>query len=64
MILSDEDIKARLAAGDLVVDPLDDPEMQIQPASIDLRLGGEFLEFRRTNIPCIHPIASPRPTST
>lgn len=55
MILSDEDIKARLAAGDLVVDPLDDPEMQIQPASIDLRLGGEFLEFRRTNIPCIHP---------
>jgi dCTP deaminase len=29
--------------------------MQIQPASIDLRLGEEFLEFRRTNIPCIHP---------
>jgi dCTP deaminase len=55
MILSDEDIQARLAAGDLVVDPLDDPDMQIQPASIDLRLGGEFLEFRRTNIPCIHP---------
>jgi dCTP deaminase len=55
MILSDADIRRRLTDGDLVVEPLDDPELQIQPASIDLRLGREFLEFRRTNIPCIHP---------
>ena len=55
MILSDTDIRRRLENGDLVVDPLDDPELQIQPASVDLRLGEEFLEFRRTNIPCIHP---------
>jgi len=55
MILSDADILDRLEAGDLVVDPLDDPELQIQPASVDLRLGREFLEFQRTNIPCIHP---------
>ena len=55
MILSDADIRRRLAEGDLVVEPLADPELQIQPASIDLRLGREFLEFRRTNIPCIHP---------
>ena len=55
MILSDTDIARRLEAGDLVIDPLDDPELQIQPASVDLRLGTEFLEFRRTNIPCIHP---------
>src|SRR6056297_3456146 len=55
MILSDADILERLEAGDLVVDPLDDPELQIQPASVDLRLGREFLEFQRTNIPCIHP---------
>ena len=55
MILSDADLLDRLEAGDLVVDPLDDPEMQIQPASIDLRLGEEFLEFQRTNISCIHP---------
>jgi dCTP deaminase len=55
MILSDADLLDRLEAGDLVVEPLDDPEMQIQPASIDLRLGPEFLEFRRTNIACIHP---------
>jgi dCTP deaminase len=55
MILSDADILARLEAGDLVVEPLADVDTQVQPASIDLRLGPEFLEFRRTNIPCIHP---------
>lgn len=55
MILSDVDLLDRLEAGDLVVEPLDDVDMQVQPASIDLRLGSEFLEFQRTNIPCIHP---------
>ncbi|MBS3761352.1 dCTP deaminase [Halodesulfurarchaeum sp.] len=55
MILSDRDIRSRLDDGDLVVEPLDDPELQIQPASVDVRLGQEFLEFRRTNIPSIHP---------
>ncbi|EMA55424.1 MULTISPECIES: dCTP deaminase [Halococcus] len=55
MILSDADIHRRLDEGSLVVEPLDDPDLQIQPASVDLRLGREFLEFQRTNIPCIHP---------
>ena len=55
MILSDADILDRLEAGDLVIEPLDEPDLQVQPASVDLRLGSEFLEFRRTNIPCIHP---------
>lgn len=55
MILSDGDILRRLEAGDLVIEPIDDIDMQVQPASVDLRLGGEFLEFQRTNIPCIHP---------
>jgi dCTP deaminase len=55
MILSDTDILARLHKGDLVIDPLDDVDQQVQPASVDLRLGAEFLEFQRTNIPCIHP---------
>jgi len=55
MILSDADILARLEAGDLVVDPLSDPDLQVQPASVDLRLGQTFLEFQRTNISCIHP---------
>ncbi|ACV12875.1 deoxycytidine triphosphate deaminase [Halorhabdus utahensis DSM 12940] len=55
MILSDADILDRLEAGDLVVEPLDEPDLQIQPASVDLRLGREFLEFQHANIPCIHP---------
>jgi dCTP deaminase len=55
MILSDADILRRLEDGDLVIDPIDDFDLQIQPASVDLRLGREFLEFQRTNIPCIHP---------
>ncbi|WP_049902358.1 dCTP deaminase [Halococcus agarilyticus] len=55
MILSDADIHRRLDEGSLVVEPLADPDLQVQPASVDLRLGREFLEFQRTNIPCIHP---------
>lgn len=55
MILSDGDIRRRLEKGDLVVEPLDDPELQIQPASLDLRLGRKFLEFRKTGISSIHP---------
>lgn len=42
MILSDADIIERLAAGDLVISPLVDPDRQIQPASVDLRLSPEF----------------------
>ncbi|WP_435345616.1 dCTP deaminase [Haloarchaeobius sp. HRN-SO-5] len=57
MILSDADILRRLEAGDLVVEPLEDVDLQVQPASVDLRLGREFLEFQHTNIPCIHPDA-------
>ncbi len=49
MILSDRDIKHRLKDSGLDIDPLDE-ELQIQPASVDLRLGNEFLEFRHTNI--------------
>jgi dCTP deaminase len=55
MILSDRDILRRLEAGDLVIEPLDDIDQQVQPASVDLRLGEQFLEFQRANIPCIHP---------
>ena len=58
MILSDADILDRLADGDLVVEPLADVDQQVQPASVDLRLGETFLEFQRTNIPCIHPTAA------
>jgi len=55
VILSDVDILRRLEEGDLAIEPLADPDLQVQPASVDLRLGRTFLEFQRTNISCIHP---------
>lgn len=42
MILSDQDIKARLSSGSVVIEPLEDRELQIQPASVDLRLSSQF----------------------
>ena len=53
MILSDRDIKARLARGDLSVAPLENPEVQIQPANVDLRLGNRFRVFRISSTPFI-----------
>ncbi|MBI2421724.1 MAG: dCTP deaminase [Candidatus Hydrogenedentes bacterium] len=46
MILSDGTIRSLLAEGTVVIDPLDD--MQIGPASVDLRLGTIFLTPRPT----------------
>lgn len=40
MILSDKTIKAMLAEGTLGIEPIDDA--QIQPASVDIRLGDSF----------------------
>lgn len=51
MILFDADLKSRLAMGDLVLAPIDDPEIQIQPASIDLRLGDSFVVYRQPLVP-------------
>jgi dCTP deaminase len=42
MILSDTDLIARLRDGSLVIEPLEDLDVQVQPASVDLRLGSEF----------------------
>lgn len=53
MILSDIDIRAALAAGDITVDPLDDKN--IQPASIDLHLDKHFLVFDTTQHYVIDP---------
>ncbi len=55
MILSDGDIKQRLQKGDLVIESLIDKELQIQPASVDLRLGTEFKTFRNTTDSYIDP---------
>jgi len=43
MILSDKTIRHYLKAGKLVIEPLED--MQIQPGSVDLRLGNHYLRI-------------------
>jgi len=53
MILPDHEIKKYLASKKLVVEPLEDEEVQIQPAWIDLRLGNRFRVFRITSTPFI-----------
>jgi dCTP deaminase len=55
VILSDRDLRERLSRGDLVVEPLEDPELQIQPASIDLRLASSFVAFRASRLACLDP---------
>ena len=55
MILSDRDLRARLASGDLVVSPLGDEKLQIQPASIDLRLAHDFIVYRPAQVTCLDP---------
>ncbi|RRJ67176.1 dCTP deaminase [Paenibacillus oralis] len=42
MILSDQSIRERLRQGNLIIEPL--TEEQIQPASVDLRLGTHYLK--------------------
>ena len=55
MILSDRDIRARLEQGDLVVDPITDWDLQLQPASLDVRLGRGFAVYQLPHLPCIDP---------
>lgn len=56
MQLSDGDLLDRMESGNLVIDPLDNPELQIQPASIDVRLGTEFLKFNPRDVTSINPL--------
>jgi dCTP deaminase len=51
MILSDRDLKAALASGRLVVEPLG--VNAIQPSSIDLHIGQHFRIFANTRYPYI-----------
>lgn len=53
MILSDKDIKKAIQAGKITVDPLF--PKSIQPASVDLHLGADFLVFRTHKDVCIDP---------
>ena len=54
-ILTNSDIKKLLESQVLTISPLLDPERQIGDASVDLRLGNEFIGFRRTNLGHIDP---------
>lgn len=51
MVLSDRDIKAEIARGRIVIEPLD--PACIQPASVDIHLGNRFRVFRNTRRPYI-----------
>ena len=55
-ILSDQDIKKCLESGKIIIEPLEKPEIQIQPSSVDLRIGNEFKGFRIVRKPCIDPM--------
>lgn len=57
MILSDGTIRRLLEEGRLIVDPLE--QQQIQPASVDVRLGDEFLVFRNHTCEVIDPFDKP-----
>ena len=53
MILADRDIKKALKAGRITIEPLF--PNAIQPASVDLHLGADFLVFRTDKHVCIDP---------
>jgi dCTP deaminase len=55
VILSDRELRARLQAGDLQVGPISDLELQLQPASIDLRLADEFIVYKPGQLTCLDP---------
>jgi dCTP deaminase len=59
MILPDHEIRKLLNEGKLITEPLD-PEIQIQPAGIDLRLGNEFRVFKATSVPYIDTRKEPQ----
>jgi dCTP deaminase len=51
VIVSDSSLRRLLAAGEIVVEPLED--YQIQPASIDLRLSDHFLKVDENSVESI-----------
>lgn len=57
VILSDGTIRRLLAEGSLIIEPLE-PD-QVQPASVDVRLGDTFLVFRNHTAEVIDPFQRP-----
>ena len=62
-ILSDKTIKEYLKEEKIIIDPLLD-EKQIQPSSVDMRLGDEFKVFKRLRALQSSSPDSPRRSST
>lgn len=48
MILSDKSIYKYLDSGELIIDPLE--KGQVQPASVDIRLGRNFLKLDENSL--------------
>ena len=57
MILSDRDLRRCINDGRITIEPLADPDLQIQPCSVDLRLGPDFVVFRPSSAAMIDPEA-------
>jgi len=55
MILSDRDIKQRLASNSIKIAPAPDLTTQLGSTSLDFRLGSEFRVFKPTSTPYIDP---------
>ncbi len=55
MILSDRDIKKYIEEGRIKIHPLPDFEIQLGPASLDVRLDNIFRVFNHNQIPYIDP---------
>ncbi len=55
MILSDRDIKKYIEEGKIKIHPLPDFEIQLGPASLDVRLDNIFRVFNHTQVPYIDP---------
>lgn len=54
-ILNKNEISDQLRNRDIIIDPILDPELQLDNASVDLRLDHFFAEFQTTKKPCIDP---------
>lgn len=55
MLLSDRDLEAALDSGRIVIDPIANRSVQIQPCSVDLRLSHRFVVFRPSATAFIDP---------
>jgi len=53
MILSDIDIKKQLDRGRLAIEPMPDLAVALGPVSVDLKLGNQFMVYKRTEQPYI-----------